>query len=750
MKTKDKITGHQWRYTQSGGLIQVQLSTINDVFNLKNLDPKQWTALSCPVKGLEFSEETLQILDSDKNGKVRIPEILEAIEFIKKYFKQPEIIMTPGNTIPIGALGDEPFSCGHSPYNSAKAVLDILGKSDSTEISLDDISINDKLFSPGIINGDGVLPPECVAEEKVAEVVKTIIETTGGQDDISGVKGINRAQFEEFFSLIRSIKEWRETAAKDDPKIFFLKEATDTAAASFMKLQDKINDYYLRCSLINYDTGATDILKQQTDKMFLNENGELQDLENLSKLPLASCDADKPLPLDNTINPAWAKEMEEFKKNVIIPIYNKEISCLTEIHWRKIENLFEPYVAWIKAMPENSASSVGLDKIVEILSSDTESKIDEYLKQEEEHPPIALATVDLKKMLLLRRDFVELLHNFVSFDDFYRLDKPAIFQCGTLYIDGRSCDLCFKVLDINKHGIMAALSQCFLIYCDCKKTGSEETMQIAALISDGATDNLLVGRNGMFYDRNGNDWDATIVKIIENPISIKQAFWSPYKKLMRMIQEKLASRAAAAEAKVMDNMSSAVNDPKTTGTAVKKTDIGTIAALSVAFTGIATVVGGILTAFFKLGWLIPFGILGIILAISLPSTIIAWRKLRQRNIGPILDASGWAINGSIKITTSLGLTLTHLPKRPATAFLTSKDVYAQKKFPVKRVILVAILLILIISAILIQIYHPEWWKSMGDFIKGIGDKTKAAVEEAVENASGAIPTADASGTKEPL
>lgn len=732
MKKKTNVSGHQWHYTQNGGLIQVQLSTIDDVFNLKNLDQKQWTALSCPVKGLEFSEETLQILDSDKNDRVRVPEILEAIEFIKKYFKRPEIIMTPGDTIPIGALGEEPFACGHSPLNSAKAVLDILNKSDATEISLEDISINDKLFSPGVINGDGILPPECVSEDYIASVINNIIEATGGTDDISGVKGITRAQFEDFYNSIRSIREWRETAVKDDPKIFFLKEATDSAASSFMKLKDKINDYYLRCSLINYDNGASEILKQQTDKMFLDENGQLQSQENLSKLPLAYCQAEKPLPLDNTVNPAWAKEIDEFKKHVIIPIFNKEISSLTETHWRKIEGLFEPYVNWIKAMPQNATSFIGLDRIVEILDSDAESKINEYLVQEESHPPIALATVDLKKMLLLRRDFMTLLHNYVSFDDLYRFDKAAIFQCGTLYIDGRSCDLCFKVLDINKHGIMAALSQCFLLYCDCTKSSTGEKMQIAALISDGSTDNLMIGRNGIFYDRNGNDWDATIVKIVENPVSIKQAFWSPYKKIMRMIQEKIAARTAAAESKVMDNLNATVNDPKNAGATAKKMDIGTVAAISVAFTGIATVVGGILQAFLGLGWLIPLGILGIMLAISLPSTIIAWRKLRQRNIGPILDASGWAINGSVKITTSLGLNLTHLPKRPATALLATKDPYAQKGFPIRRIILAVVIVVLIIAAVLIQIYHPEWWTSIGNFFKGVGDKTKEAVEQAAD------------------
>ena len=188
-------------------------------------------------------------------------------------------------------------------------------------------------------------------------------------------------------------------------------------------------------------------------------------------------------------------------------------------------------------------------------------------------------------------------------------------------------------------------------------------MQIAALVSNGSTDNIIVGRNGVFYDRQGNDWDATVVKIIENPVSIRQAFFSPYKRLMRLIQEKIAKMAADKENEVNEKLADAVAtstsgaaEQKPDGAsavAPKKIDIGTIAALSVTFTGIATVVGGILNAFLGLGWWIPLGIVGILLAISLPSMILAYLKLRQRNIAPILDASGWAIIGNTKISTVL-------------------------------------------------------------------------------------------------
>ena len=223
---------------------------------------------------------------------------------------------------------------------------------------------------------------------------------------------------------------------------------------------------------------------------------------------------------------------------------------------------------------------------------------------------------ELKKMLLLRRDFVTLLKNFVSFEQFYQRGTQAVFQCGTLYIDGRSCDLCFKVLDGAKHAAMSPLSQCYLLYCDCRRPSTNEFMQIAALVSAGSRDNLLVGRNGLFYDRAGRDWDATVTKIIENPISIREAFWNPYKKLARMIQERVAKTASEAESGVTGKMSSIVEKPADAASqaqgGVKKIDVGTVAALSVAFTGMATVVGGLLSAFFGLGYWIPVGIAGAI------------------------------------------------------------------------------------------------------------------------------------------
>ncbi|MBP5603316.1 MAG: hypothetical protein J6X78_11390 [Treponema sp.] len=727
---------YSYHFMQNGGLIQAKISTIDDVLNLRDLDPKMWTALACPVQGLEFSEETLSILDTDKNGRVRQPEILEAVEYIRKYFSRPEIIMQKGDSIPLDAMSSEPFACGHSPLDSAKSVLSILEKSDASELKLEDLSVNDKLFAPNVFNGDGVLCAECVKDEAVANVIKDIITCTGGTDDISGVKGITRTQTEEFFNNAKALKEWRDSGAKNDPKIFFLKDATDAAAKSFMAIKEKVNDYYLRCSLINFDGGSKDIMKAKTDTMFLDENGELFDLDHLALLPIALCEGGKPLPLDATVNPAWKETVAAFKENVTKPLMGKDISSLSETNWRKIEELFKPYENWYTAMPQNEVSSLGLDRITEILDGGYEQKINDLLSEEESRPPVALASVELRKMLLLRRDFVELLKNFVSFEEFYTLGEKAIFQCGTLYLDGRACDLCVKVLDIAKHGTMAALSQCFLVYCDCTKRGNtDKTMQIAALISNGNTDNIIVGRNGVFFDRAGGDWDATIVKIIENPVNIKQAFFSPYKKLLRLIQEKIAKAAADKETAINGKLTSAVNDTKLPATKddataaaaaaiPKKIDVGTIAALSVAISGITTLIVGIFTNLFKLGWKLPFAIILILLLISLPSMILAYLKLRQRNIAPVLDASGWAINGNTKISTILGRSLTHLPAHPPRAFLAAKDPFASKKFPWKRIIFAVVIIAIIAGALALIMKNPNGISGVWDNIKGLAGKFK--------------------------
>jgi hypothetical protein len=227
-------------------------------------------------------------------------------------------------------------------------------------------------------------------------------------------------------------------------------------------------------------------------------------------------------------------------------------------------------------------------------------------------------------------------------------------------------------------------------------------MQIVAAFTNGDSDNLMVGRNGIFYDRLGRDWDATITKIVDNPISIRQAFWAPYKKAVRMVQEQVAKRAAAADQAATDRLAksmekigqTAAAGPPAPAEPAKKIDPGTIAALGVGAAGIGGMVGGFLTGFLNLKGLMPLGILAVILIISGPSMLMAWLKLRRRNLGPILDANGWAVNAKVRINMPFGASLTRIGALPPGAHRDMIDPYAEKKRPWGWYITVVIIVLL--------------------------------------------------------
>jgi hypothetical protein len=331
------------------------------------------------------------------------------------------------------------------------------------------------------------------------------------------------------------------------------------------------------------------------------------------------------------------------------------------------------------------------------------AKIDDLIFRDKALEPEANAIASVDRLVRYHRDLHTLLNNFVSFRDFYVRRGKAVFQAGTLYLDGRSADLCVRVQNVAAHATLANLGRMYLVYLACARKGAaNETINIAAAITAGDSDQLMIGRNGVFYDRKGRDWDATIVRIIEHPISIRQAFWLPYKRLARMIGETI-EKFAAARAKTADTgMATAISHAARTATegtasaapgappapppAAQAFDAarfaGIFAAIGLAIGALGTALAAIVTGFLGLSWWqMPLAILGIVLLFSGPSVIMAYMKLRQRNLGPLLDANGWAVNARAKINIPFGTALTVLARLPEGAERALSDPYAEKPTP---------------------------------------------------------------------
>jgi MFS family permease len=223
----------------------------------------------------------------------------------------------------------------------------------------------------------------------------------------------------------------------------------------------------------------------------------------------------------------------------------------------------------------------------------------------------------------------------------------------------------------------------------------------------------MVGRNGVFYDRLGRDWDATIAKIIDHPISLRQAFWSPYKQLARLVSSQLQKMAASKAKASDDKLALLASDAAKKGSepaadakaaAPAAFDVakfaGIFAAIGLALGAIGTALAALLGGLFNLAWWqIPLVFVGVMLLISGPAVVVAWFKLRSRNLGPILDANGWAINARARINIPFGTTLTQLAQLPANAERTMADPYADKPSKAPYVLVALAVLALVIWAV---------------------------------------------------
>jgi hypothetical protein len=700
----------QWRFFRAGGFEQVKLETGADLIALDQLDLKLWVALACPTTGVEFDKATLDLIDTDKDGRVRAPELIAAAKWAGALLRNPDDLLKGSPTLPVAAINDS-VPEGKAIANFARQVL---AKTDGDAITIDEAASAAQTLASKPFNGDGIVPADSATDDSTKAVINDIIACLGADTDAGGKPGLSQAKVDQFFNDAAAYSAWWKQA-EGNSVVLPLGMATPVALASVKAVKPKVDDYFARCRLAAFDPRAVSALNRDEKEFFVMAAKDLTvNAAEIASLPLARITADAPLPANEGINPAWADAMAKFRKDAATPLLGDK-PALTEADWNALLAKLAAYEAWCGTKAGGTVEKLELKRVREILAGNAKETLTALVARDKAEEGNAQAVVGLNRLVRYHRDLLQLCRNFVSFQDFYGRKKRAIFQAGTLYLDQRSCDLCLRVEDAGKHATMAGLAGTYLAYCDCFRKGTGEKMQIVAAFTGGDSDNLMVGRNGIFFDTKGCDWDATITKIVDNPISIRQAFFSPYKKLVRLIEEQVAKRAAAADAAADAKLATTaqtttgVAPPKPAEPPKPKIDTGTLAAIGLVLATLFGALGGIFGRILGLlWWQIPLAFLAIILAISLPATIIAFLKLRRRNLGPILDANGWAVNAKAKMNVPFGGSLTRVAALPPGSQRDLADPFAEKKSPWPKIIVVVILLVVAYLALNKLGYIYDW------------------------------------------
>ena len=492
---------YKWKLTKEGRMAQVRFVTGEDIARLAELDQKCWAALSMPTSGVRFDARMLELMDADGDGRIRTPEVIAAIDFLK-----------------------------------------------AKNVNLDD------LLTPSEADG-----------KKLADVLARQADLAASAPSAADKQ---------------ALADWE--AKGQTPEVAVFGEATAAGEAALAAVESVIDAFF----------------------------APPEDMPLVTEAP------DVTLPLRDHLNPKHLEAIMAFADACVKPVLGDGVTSIDRIGWKKVKAAFAPYRAWVAAKPVMNAGKLG-------------------------------DLVDEERVLRYKLHLLEFLENFVSMRRLYAADESATFQMGTLRIDGKEMSLCFHVASEAAHSALSGKSNCCVLYLKLTRPSEKAERSVCAVVTAGAVAQLYVGRNGVFFDRDGKDWDAVVTKVVENQVSLAEAFWAPWRKLGEGVASTVKKFLGDKQAAAQKNVEAGTQNAQAGGAAMASS----VAAIGIGVGMMGTSVAAIAAAVKGMGALqIALSIVAIVLVVSLPSVILTWFKLRQRDLGAILNAGGWAINRPMRFS----------------------------------------------------------------------------------------------------
>lgn len=654
-----------------------------------------WIALACPTVGLNLDKRFLAFLDDDGNGRVRVEELRRHVAWVDRMLRNKSGCEEGSDVLALEDLSSD----GADLRKSAELLLRNLDAPDRSRISLAQVRRKEEALKASGSNGDGIVTPGSIEDETLRRLAADVVAHAPGRTDASGEAGIDRESLAAFASAREAALDWlrRETAVKPAG------EDALPAAEKVRAARERLDTWFLQCRLVSAQPGAVDYFKLTPAELeaVAADDGALR--RGLDRLPVATPNAARVLAFDQAHPvPANAPILE--LPGAIARILEREVPALSEADWVEALTLGEKILAWEAERPQHPIAALGRARLEEI-SAEQLAALDRLCAED-----LALGHElgrigELESLLLCQKHLVDLVNNFVAMPHLYAGTRHPIFHQGTLIMAGREFHLSVHVENVAAHKVLAAESSTFLLYV--KIEGRKLNSTMAVPVTSGSSEGLFVGKRGIFVDLEDVEHDAIVVDILRNPISVREAALAPFARIGSMIQARLEGIQGKADeafnqgaGKAIDAAHTSASGTIEAGRAAAKdgraptapAEAPPAAAPSsmvnlVMAGGIAVAALGSAFAFVaaKLAEVGLLGGIAIVVAmlgtIVVPFALLAWWKLRKRNLAGVLEASGWALNDRLLLTRRLGARFTRRPPRPPGSRLEWTDRSLQNLVP---------------------------------------------------------------------
>jgi hypothetical protein len=690
---------HPMLFRNYGGISQFSVVDEQDLAAIDALDPARWAATSAPLHDLHCDPAFLAALDPDSTGRIRVSQLVAARDWMFARLTTRTGIKARSDALVLAHLTSD--DTGKALRAAADDVIAHLKLTDVTQLKLAEVRAFRASYQQTLENGDGIVPAEVVTDTDLADFIKAILATTGGAKDASGNMGAGQAQLDTFTERAKAWLAWRAKGAEAKP----WGDDTEAAAAAVSALDAKLEEYFWLCDLLQQESQTASTLRLSDDDVRALRTQDPGAIEKyLTESPIAPPVSTGTLALSAHINPVYAERFALLSSSVLAKALVGE-SQLTRTSWRRVKATFAAYAGWNAEKPSEPFDALGEDKVRAFLDGPLPKKLVDAIALDNAAAPHIGHVGDLEKLILLQRGLVELANNFVNFSAIYKPSVTALVEMGSLVIDGRRLDFCLKVDNHDGHKKVAAESLIYLAYVNITaKDGAAPAYEIVAPVTAGERGRLRVGKRGIFIDLDNKEWDAQVIEIVENPISLREAAFAPFRRAQQFVSKKIAEWVAAAQSKseqgLMDKAATSVTHVQQTAEqaaqdvkdgkappapppppaaapapAGKPLDTNSlIIGGGIALAGVSTIFASIFGLLRTLeGWLAIAGVIGAVLALS---ALVGWLKLRRRDMGLVLEASGWALNIRMQMNLRVGRLFTFTPALPRGAVVEHIDVLA--------------------------------------------------------------------------
>ena len=659
-------------FERFGRALHLRIDDARDLYQVLTLNEAHWVATSAPVVTINADRQFLALLDDDGDGRIRVEEVRRAVSWVCAHLTDPNVIRSGNTELRLEQIQQQAPD-GKLIKQAATKVRNRTGDRKSASITLEDVRRILNTEEEGSLGRPGLVAPGAAPEGVIREFLRDVLATVGGEAHPNEKTGVTQAEVERFLNEARGYLNWLDQgvlpAGGGDTEIMPLGTDTEGAYTLFSSLCERLDQYFALCRLtaagpLVNDKVASPLVR--SDDLELADAGTIDTF--LAQLPIAAPTADGVLNLDGLLNPIYAVDLAAFRDICLARLNPVDPGCLGAEQWKSISGLFSLHASWINARPDTTVARLDPERLRAYLSDPAYAETVAELIQNSHTRAIVRDNLRLVEKLILYQAFLlPLANSFVSFPDLYDPASRALFEMGTLIMDGRHFTLSVRVPDRAEHTRLSAQSNTFILYVEIIGSKGSPPYEVAVPVTTGGMGKLQVGMWGIFQDIDGRERHARVVQIVENSISLYEAVTAPFKRLGAALGKKLQEITTSAEQKLSKVGTATVTQVADVSQQAKLDAPSAGSGSMLAGGGIAIAALGSSAAFITktlstLSWQGTLGGLSLAaLAVILPTALFALFRLRRRDLSSLLEGSGWAINSRMWLTGPQARNFTYRP-----------------------------------------------------------------------------------------